>query len=328
MKKRSIIPFIILLFIALILSFVIGRYSLSPIIVLKGLLGFNVNNQAKTIIFNLRLPRIVIAVLLGSGLALSGLVYQGLFQNPMVSPDLLGSTSGAGFGAALAILLGFSYLQITLVSFLFGIIAVAIVLLISSKVKGNPTLTLVLSGMMVSSVFSALISFVKLIADPEEALPQITYFLMGSLSSVRKEDILPVFLLIAVAIIPIVLIRWQLNIMTQGEEEARALGVNTRVIRLISIVSATIITATATSLCGMISYVGLVIPHLVRMVLGCDYRRTVPASIFLGATFLLLVDTVSRSFTTVELPIGILTSLIGAPFFLYLIIRESKKLWN
>ena len=328
MKKRSIIPFIILLFIALILSFVIGRYSLSPIIVLKGLLGFNVSNQAKTIIFNLRLPRIVIAVLLGSGLALSGLVYQGLFQNPMVSPDLLGSTSGAGFGAALAILLGFSYLQITLVSFLFGIIAVAIVLLISSKVKGNPTLTLVLSGMMVSSVFSALISFVKLIADPEEALPQITYFLMGSLSSVRKEDILPVFLLIAVAIIPIVLIRWQLNIMTQGEEEARALGVNTRVIRLISIVSATIITATATSLCGMISYVGLVIPHLVRLVLGCDYRRTVPASIFLGATFLLLVDTVSRSFTTVELPIGILTSLIGAPFFLYLIIRESKKLWN
>lgn len=328
MNKRSIIPFIILLFIALILSFVIGRYSLSPIIVLKGLLGFNVSNQAKTIIFNLRLPRIVIAVLLGSGLALSGLVYQGLFQNPMVSPDLLGSTSGAGFGAALAILLGFSYLQITLVSFLFGIIAVAIVLLISSKVKGNPTLTLVLSGMMVSSVFSALISFVKLIADPEEALPQITYFLMGSLSSVRKEDILPVFLLIAVAIIPIVLIRWQLNIMTQGEEEARALGVNTKVIRYISIISATIITATATSLCGMISYVGLVIPHLVRMVLGCDYRRTVPASIFLGATFLLLVDTVSRSFTTVELPIGILTSLIGAPFFLYLIIRESKKLWN
>lgn len=328
MKKRSIIPFIILLFIALILSFVIGRYSLSPIIVLKGLLGFNVSNQAKTIIFNLRLPRIVIAVLLGSGLALSGLVYQGLFQNPMVSPDLLGATSGAGFGAALAILLGFSYLQITLVSFLFGIIAVAIVLLISSKVKGNPTLTLVLSGMMVSSVFSALISFVKLIADPEEALPQITYFLMGSLSSVRKEDILPVFLLIAVAIIPIVLIRWQLNIMTQGEEEARALGVNTRVIRYISIISATIITATATSLCGMISYVGLVIPHLVRMVLGCDYRKTVPASIFLGATFLLLVDTVSRSFTTVELPIGILTSLIGAPFFLYLIIRESKKLWN
>lgn len=328
MKKRSIIPFIILLFIALILSFVIGRYSLSPIIVLKGLLGFNVSNQAKTIIFNLRLPRIVIAVLLGSGLALSGLVYQGLFQNPMVSPDLLGSTSGAGFGAALAILLGFSYLQITLVSFLFGIIAVAIVLLISSKVKGNLTLTLVLSGMMVSSVFSALISFVKLIADPEEALPQITYFLMGSLSSVRKEDILPVFLLIAVAIIPIVLIRWQLNIMTQGEEEARALGVNTKVIRYISIISATIITATATSLCGMISYVGLVIPHLVRMVLGCDYRRTVPTSIFLGATFLLLVDTVSRSFTTVELPIGILTSLIGAPFFLYLIIRESKKLWN
>ena len=246
----------------------------------------------------------------------------------MVSPDLLGSTSGAGFGAALAILLGLSYIEITLVSFLFGILAVSFVLLISSRVRGNPTLTLVLSGMMVSSVFSALISFIKLIADPEEALPQITYFLMGSLSSVRKEDILPVVILIVIAIVPIVILRWSLNIMTQGEEEAKALGVNTKAVRLASIISATIVTATATSLCGMISYVGLVIPHLVRMITGCDYRKTVPASILLGASFLLLVDTISRSIATVELPIGILTSLIGAPFFLYLIVREAKKLWH
>ena len=228
--------------------------------------------------------------------------------------------------AALAILLGLSYLEITLVSFLFGILAVSFVLLISSRVRGNPTLTLVLSGMMVSSVFSALISFIKLIADPEEALPHITYFLMGSLSSVRKEDILPVVILIVIAIVPIVILRWSLNIMTQGEEEAKALGVNTKAVRLASIISATIVTATATSLCGMISYVGLVIPHLVRMITGCDYRKTVPASILLGSSFLLLVDTISRSIATVELPIGILTSLIGAPFFLYLIVREAKKL--
>ena len=328
MKKHNIAIFALIFIFALIISFAIGRYSISPISLLKALFGFTITAQEKTIIFNLRLPRIIIATFLGAGLSLSGLVYQGIFQNPMVSPDLLGSTSGAGFGAALAILLGLSYLEITLVSFLFGILAVSFVLLISSRVRGNPTLTLVLSGMMVSSVFSALISFIKLIADPEEALPQITYFLMGSLSSVRKEDILPVFILIVIAIVPIVILRWSLNIMTQGEEEAKALGVNTKAVRLASIISATIVTATATSLCGMISYVGLVIPHLVRMITGCDYRKTVPASILLGSSFLLLVDTISRSIATVELPIGILTSLIGAPFFLYLIVREAKKLWN
>ena len=326
MKKHNIAIFALIFIFALIISFAIGRYSISPISLLKALFGFTITAQEKTIIFNLRLPRIIIATFLGAGLSLSGLVYQGIFQNPMVSPDLLGSTSGAGFGAALAILLGLSYLEITLVSFLFGILAVSFVLLISSRVRGNPTLTLVLSGMMVSSVFSALISFIKLIADPEEALPQITYFLMGSLSSVRKEDILPVVILIVIAIVPIVILRWSLNIMTQGEEEAKALGVNTKAVRLASIISATIVTATATSLCGMISYVGLVIPHIVRMITGCDYRKTVPASILLGASFLLLVDTISRSIATVELPIGILTSLIGAPFFLYLIIREAKKL--
>ena len=175
-------------------------------------------------------------------------------------------------------------------------------------------------------MFSALISFVKLVADPEESLPQITYFLMGSMSSVRSEDILPTAILITLAIIPIVIFRWRLNVMTQGEEEAKALGVNTKALRYLCIISATVITATATSLCGMISYVGLVIPHLVRMVLGCDYRRTVPASILLGSSFILLVDTVSRTLTTVELPLGILTSLIGAPFFLYLIIREGRKI--
>lgn len=326
MKKHNIAIFAFIFTFALIISFAIGRYSISPISLLKALFGFTITAQEKTIIFNLRLPRIIIATFLGAGLSLSGLVYQGIFQNPMVSPDLLGSTSGAGFGAALAILLGLSYIEITLVSFLFGILAVSFVLLISSRVRGNPTLTLVLSGMMVSSVFSALISFIKLIADPEEALPQITYFLMGSLSSVRKEDILPVVILIVIAIVPIVILRWSLNIMTQGEEEAKALGVNTKAVRLASIISATIVTATATSLCGMISYVGLVIPHLVRMITGCDYRKTVPASILLGSSFLLLVDTISRSIATVELPIGILTSLIGAPFFLYLIVREAKKL--
>ena len=326
MKKHNIAIFAFIFTFALIISFAIGRYSISPISLLKALFGFTITAQEKTIIFNLRLPRIIIAAFLGAGLSLSGLVYQGIFQNPMVSPDLLGSTSGAGFGAALAILLGLSYLEITLVSFLFGILAVSFVLFISSRVRGNPTLTLVLSGMMVSSVFSALISFIKLIADPEEALPHITYFLMGSLSSVRKEDILPVVILITIAIVPIVILRWSLNIMTQGEEEAKALGVNTKAVRLASIISATIVTATATSLCGMISYVGLVIPHLVRMITGCDYRKTVPASILLGSSFLLLVDTISRSIATVELPIGILTSLIGAPFFLYLIVREAKKL--
>lgn len=322
---------IILFILVILLSFAAGRYPLSPLDVIKVIVGrifkfnFNLPRQASTVVFQIRMPRIILALFIGAALSTSGLVYQGLFQNPMVSPDVLGTSSGAGFGAAVAILLSMNYFEITMVSFLFGLIAVALVLLVSRSVPSQPVLSLILAGIMISSLFSSLVSFVKLVADPENTLPAVTYFLMGSLSSVRTTDIPFAVTTIVVSLIPIIALRWQLNVMSLGEDEARSLGVNTRVVRLVSIICATLMTAVTVAVAGMIGWVGLVIPHFVRLFVGPDYRKSVPASILMGATFLLAVDTISRIVATIEIPLGILTSFIGSPLFLYLIIREGRR---
>ena len=322
-----------LLFVAIFfISFALGRYPIPPQTVLKVLLSkiFPIaetwSKSVETVIFQIRIPRIIAAIFIGSALSLSGLTFQGLFQNPMVSPDVLGTSNGAAFGAAIGILLNMHYAGIVTTSFLTGIGAVILVLAIASRVPSMPVLGMVLSGIMVSSFFTSLVSFIKLIADTQNTLPAITYFLMGSLSSIRSSDTVFLVIIITLSTIPIILIRWHLNVMTQGEEEAKSLGVNTRVIRLIAISSATLMTSVTVAVAGMIGWVGLVIPHLTRMCLGCDYRKTIPGSIIMGSTFLLLVDTIARSISTIEIPLGILTSFVGAPFFLYLIIREGKKL--
>lgn len=333
MKERKLFfPLMTLVFIIVFfLSFALGRYPISPLTLIKVLLSriFPIEAdwraQVETVIFQIRMPRIILGIFIGAALSLSGLVFQGLFQNPMVSPDVLGTTSGAGFGAALAILLGAGYMETSIASFIMGLAAVLIVMLIARAVPSQPVLALVLGGIMVSSLFSSLVSFVKLVADTENTLPAITYFLMGSLSSVRLSDLPFAVSIITIAAIPIFLLRWQLNVMTQGEEEAVSLGVNTKAVRTIAIISATLMTAVTVAVAGMIGWVGLVIPHLVRMCIGCDYRKTVPASILMGASFLLLTDTIARNVATIEIPLGILTSFIGAPFFIYLIIREGKK---
>ena len=243
----------------------------------------------------------------------------------MVSPDVLGASAGAGFGAALGILLGFSYFNISAFSFVCGLGAVLLVQLVASQVKSSPMIGLVLGGIMISSLFSSGISFIKLVADPNDTLPEITYWLMGSLSAIRMQDLLFAVIPIGIGCLILLLLRWRLNILTLGEEEARSIGVNTRILRYVVILCATLITAACVSISGMIGWVGLVIPHITRMIVGPDARRTIPSSIILGAAFLTAVDTVSRSVSYSEIPIGILTSFIGAPFFLYLIIREGKK---
>lgn len=313
-------------------SFALGRYSVNIFTSIKILLSriFPLsqtwNSSDEVVILKIRLPRIIAAVFIGASLSLSGLVYQGLFQNPMVSPDILGSSSGAGFMAALAILLKWNYSLVTLSSFIGGILSVTLVLFIASRVKGVKMLSLVLSGIMISSLFTSLISFVKLVADTDNALPQITYFLMGSLSSISQTDLYFLMPITIVGIAIILFLCWPLNVMTQGDEEARALGVNTKIIRYLTIFSATLLTSATVAVAGLIGWVGLVIPHLTRMLIGCDYRKTIPLSILMGSTFLLLVDTVSRNISPMEIPLGILTSFIGAPFFIYLIIREGRKL--
>lgn len=330
-KKRFGI--IVLLFIVCFFcSFLIGRYPVYPDTLLKILLSsiFPIKTtwpaQAETVVFQIRLPRVFMAAMIGGGLSCAGAAYQGIFKNPMVSPDVLGASSGAGLGAALGLFFALGYNGVTISAFLFGLGAVGIVCLISSRVKYNPVLGLVLSGMMISSLASAAVSFLKLVADPTNTLPVITYWLMGSLASIRQKDVMFAAPWILVGILPIYLLRWRINVLSLGEDEARSMGINARKLRFIIVVSATLITSAAVSVSGHIGWVGLVIPHFARMLVGSDYRRLLPASLLMGGSFLLIVDNFARLLATSEIPIGILTAFVGAPFFLYLILREGNRL--
>ena len=222
-------------------------------------------------------------------------------------------------------MLGFSYFNISAFSFVCGLGAVLLVQLVASQVKSSPMIGLVLGGIMISSLFSSGISFIKLVADPNDTLPEITYWLMGSLSAIRMQDLLFAVIPIGIGCLILLMLRWRLNILTLGEEEARSIGVNTRILRYVVILCATLITAACVSISGMIGWVGLVIPHFARMMVGYDYRSTLPVSLLLGASFMMLVDNLSRTLTTAEIPLGILTSFVGAPFFLYLLLKEGKR---
>lgn len=279
---------------------------------------------ADNVFLLIRLPRIGAALLVGASLSIAGVVYQGMFRNPMVSPDILGASTGAGFGAAMAILLGASYFLITISSFSFGILAVALAYLTSRFGKMNETLAMILAGMVISSLFSAGTSFVKLVADTQEQLPAITYWLMGSLASIKVKDVGFILLPIIIGMIPLIVLRWRLNLLTVEDEAAKTMGINTRLLRLIVVLCATLLTAASVSVSGMIGWVGLIIPHLCRMIFGYDYRRLIPCAVLFGATFLLLVDDIARLVTAGELPLGILTSFVGAPLFLYLLVTGGR----
>lgn len=280
--------------------------------------------QQVTLFFNVRLPRILLALMVGCCLACAGAAYQGTFQNPLVSPDILGASQGAAFGAAVAILLGVSSFTTSLFAFGFSLITVLLVLLISTRARGNHMMVVVLAGVMVSSLFQAGVSYAKLVADPTDELADITYWLMGSLTGANMRDIGMVFPIMLIGCATLFALRWRINILTMGDDEAATMGVNARRTRIVVIIAATLVTAASVCVTGMIGWVGLVIPHLCRMLVGADYRRLIPASMLMGASFLLIVDDVARLATTAEIPIGILTAFVGAPFFLYLITRKKK----
>ena len=288
-----------------------------------GLAPFWTDAEA-AIVLNVRLPRILAAALIGAALSVAGVSYQGMFCNPMVSPDLLGASTGAGFGAALAILCSASYLAITFSAFLFGLLAVLLAYFISRRSRMESTLSMVLAGMMISSLFTSGTSFIKLVADTDNQLPAITYWLMGSLTSVRGTDVRFAALPILLGLIPLLLLRWRVNLLTLSEAEARSMGVDTQRLRRIVILCATLMTSASVAISGMIGWVGLVIPHFCRILFGYDYRRLLPSCALLGASFLMLVDTLARTVTTAEIPLGILTSFVGAPVFLYLILTGGK----
>ena len=281
--------------------------------------------EEASVVIRIRLPRILSAALIGAALSAAGASYQAMFRNPMVSPDLLGASTGACFGAALAILLGAGYAVITASSFAFGLAAVALTYLVGRLSRMRSNLAMVLAGVMVGSLFSAGTSFIKLVADTTEQLPAITYWLMGALTAVRLSDLHFAMIPILLGLIPLLLLRWRLNLLTVSEAEARSMGVNTRLLRLAVIVCATLATAASVSISGMIGWVGLVIPHICRLLVGQDTRRLLPCSMLLGASFLMLVDDVARCATAGEIPLGILTAFIGAPLFLYLIVKGGTR---
>lgn len=313
-------------------SFVLGRYDVPLSEVLHILISELVPIQKtwtqhmEVAVLNVRLPRILMACLVGCSLSSAGTAYQSVFHNPMAAPDVLGASSGACFGAALAILMGLSKVSITVFAFVSSLVTVGIVYLVGSRARGNQMMNILLAGIMVSSLFSAATSYIKLVADPSDQLPAITYWLMGSLAGTRGNDVKFVIVPMLMGLLPLFLLRWQVNLLTLDEEEAHTMGINTQRLRMVIILCATLLTAASVSVSGMIGWVGLVIPHLCRWLVGNDCRYLFPASMLFGAGFLLLVDNVSRNLLATEIPIGILTAFIGAPFFIYLMTRKESLL--
>lgn len=321
------VALIILLTIVFLFSLTIGRYGI-PIksllqIFFERLVGQGGQGTVETVLFNVRVPRILCGMMVGAALAGSGATYQGIFKNPMVSPDILGASAGAGFGAALAILNNFNIVGIEMNAFLFGLAAVGLTYSLSSVIgrKTNAVLVLVLTGMVVQSLFSSFTSITKLVADPNNKLQEITFWLMGGLNSTTNREALMMFVPFVIGFVPLFLYRWQINLLSFGEEEAKAMGVNTGRVRFILIIAATLLTAASISISGMVGWVGLIIPHFARLIVGPDYKKLLPASVLIGAAFLLLVDGVARTAFITEIPLGILTAIIGAPFFLYMLFK-------
>ncbi|MCC8122798.1 MAG: iron ABC transporter permease [Oscillospiraceae bacterium] len=329
MKKRMVVLLILLPVAAAVVSLFVGRYLIPPQDVLFALFPFLGETSAEnlTVVRSLRLPRIIAAAFVGAALSASGTAFQGVFHNPLVSSGLLGVSAGAGFGAALSILI----FSVTWASypfaFLFGLAAVALSYWVARIYKTAPAIMLVLGGTVVSAIFNALISLLKYVADTDRQLPAIVYWLMGSLASVRYQDfwaLIPV----GAGLVILLLFAWDINVLSMGDRQAKALGVNVRAAKTWIIAGATFATAGAVCLSGVVGWVGLVIPHIGRFLVGNDNRRLLPVSMLVGAGFMIVIDTVSRVIVASEVPLGILTALIGAPFFIYLLKRKKGGGWQ
>ncbi len=322
----------VLLFLAA-LAFAIGAYPVSASDLFAWVLwrlglGAPPPEIAVTVIENIRGPRIVAAAGIGAALATAGAAYQSLFRNPLVSPDILGVSSGAALGAVIGIFLSLPVAGVEASSFAGGLLAVAVVFAVARLVRGHETLlVLVLAGIVIGTLFSAGISILKVLADPYNQLPAITFWLLGSLAGVGHKELGMLLPALVLGLGVLMVLRWRIDIMTLGEEEARALGVNVGRVRLLVIIAATLLTATAVSISGIIGWVGLVVPHLARMVVGPAFARAAPAAALGGAAFLLAVDTVARGASDVEIPLGVLTALVGTPVFLWLL-ASSRRRWG
>jgi iron complex transport system permease protein len=330
-------PRLVLLLLAVLLVAVtlvasgIGPYHIPPQGVLSAiarrLAGSGDNGTIETVLFNIRLPRVVAAAAVGAALAAAGAAYQSLFRNPLVSPDILGVSTGAGLGAVIGILLGLPVVLIQLLGFGGGLAAVIVVTVLARALRGNSdVLVLVLAGIVVGALAGAAISLVKVLADPYDQLPAITFWLLGSLAGVKSADVAATVPVVLLGLVPLVLLRWRIGVLSLGDDEARALGVDVGRLRAIVIAAATLITACVVAISGVIGWVGLMVPHMARLLVGPRFDRLLPASILLGAAFMIAVDTLARSGARIEIPLGVLTAVIGGPAFVWLLARNRRRL--
>jgi len=322
-----------LLLVTLLLSVCLGRYPIGAddifymLMDRLGISGFenSFSPQQELAFWNVRMPRLIIAFLVGAALSVAGCTYQTIFQNPMASPDILGASSGAGLGAAVAIYFGFSSWSITAMAFIFSLAAVTLSYFLSLYAKSDRILALVFSGIVIGSLCKAGVSYIKLVADPTNQLPSITYWLMGSIVGAKNSEAAFIFWPMLIGFTPLMLLRWRMNILSLGDAEARTTGVNAERLRFVSLLAATLLTAAAVSVSGLIGWVGLVIPHMMRRLVGVNLKYLLPASLIFGGTFMVFVDNFSRSATQTEIPLGIVTAFIGAPFFMYIITRRNSN---
>ncbi|MDS0525807.1 iron ABC transporter permease [Clostridium sp. SHJSY1] len=314
-----------------LISLCVGRYNISlsqvmEVIVPKCFIpDVKIDDVTYNVIINLRLPRIIVAILIGGALSLSGITFQGIFKNPLVSPDILGVSSGACVGAAIAILLGQNIYGIQILAFIFGIVTVAITMLIPRIMKRDSTIMLVLSGVIVSGFMSSVLGFIKYIANPETQLADITYWQLGSIAKVTYGSLLKTAPIIIIAASILICLRWRINILSLGDNEARSLGVNLRIEKGLAVLCATILTASSVCISGTIGWIGLVMPHLARMVVGNNNVRCLPVATIMSGGFLLIIDTLARTISVGEIPLGILTGLIGTPFFAWMLIKQKME---
>lgn len=323
---------LVILALCIIMALCAGKYQVTPkesLEVLFGELfgkGGSYSEMTKNVVMGLRVPRIFASVLCGVTLAMSGVAYQSIFKNPLISPDFLGVSSGACIGAAVAILMGLSGLYLSAFAFIGGIAAVLITIMIPTIMRSDSNIMLVLSGVIVGGAMSSILGFIKYVADPETELAAITYWTMGSFSYVTLDEIGSVIWTMIIPMVILFAMSWWLDILSMGESEARSLGANIKVVRNIAIACATLMTASSVCISGTIGWIGLVIPHFARMLVGPNNTKLIPASGLIGGIFLLLVDTLTRSIGVAEMPVSILTGLIGAPFYALLLYRQRKTL--
>jgi iron complex transport system permease protein len=282
----------------------------------------------ETVVLGVRGPRVLAAIAVGAALAAAGAAYQGLFRNPLVSPDILGVSSGAALGAVLGIWLSLGVVAIQLLAFAMGLAAVAVVYALGAALRRHdPILVLVLAGVVVGTLLGSCISLVKYLADPYNQLPAITFWLLGSLAAATAGDVRAILPAVVLGLVPLYLLRWRMNVMTLGEDEAQALGVDTRQVRLVVVAAATFMTAAVVSISGIVGWIGLLVPHIGRLLVGPNFGRLLPAAMLLGAGYLLAVDTLARTVARLEIPLGVLTALLGAPFFVWVLAR-SRRGWT